>query len=86
MTLKLRIFPRAERDIQCIFDYIAGRTPEGRNNGGMLFVSSDHPRPIKSCPAPVRSGKLADPLRTPAILIQDASRTKISRDFHRCRR
>ena len=29
MTLKIRILPRAERDVQQIFDFIAGRSPDG---------------------------------------------------------
>ena len=37
MTFKLRILPRAEHDIQCIFEYIAGRTPEGSQRWWKAF-------------------------------------------------
>lgn len=29
MTLSLKILPRAQRDAQCIFDYLAERSPQG---------------------------------------------------------
>jgi len=37
MTFKLRILPRAERDIQCIFDFIAEQSADGARHWWNAF-------------------------------------------------
>jgi plasmid stabilization system protein ParE len=82
MTLKLNIVPRAERDAQRIFDWIAERSPDG----AIRWYAALENAARKLILNPEAYGLAPEDehvdLRASSILVQDATRTNLPWRVH----
>ena len=67
MTFKVKILPRAQLDAQCIFDYLADRSPKGAADWWDAFEAAAHAAargPVEYSLAPENAGTNLEPRQT----------------------